>query len=39
MKNYLSIDIVRSLVAGIGIVLSIPITSFIAIKILKGGRK
>lgn len=39
MKNYLSIDIVRSLVAGIGIALSIPITSFIAIKILKGGRK
>lgn len=36
MHNYLSIDIVRSLVAGIGIVLCIPITSLIAIKILKG---
>lgn len=39
MKNYLSIDIVRSLVAGIGIVLSIPITSIISIKILKGGQQ
>ncbi len=39
MKNYLSIDIVRSLVAGIGIVLAIPITSFISIKLLKGAKK
>lgn len=39
LKNYLSIDIVRSLVAGIGIVLAIPITSYISIKLLKGVRK
>jgi uncharacterized membrane protein len=39
IQNYLSIDIVRSLVAGIGIVLAIPITSFISIKILKGAKK
>ena len=38
LHNYLSIDIVRSLVAGIGIVLTIPITSIIAIHILKGGK-
>lgn len=38
MKNYLSIDIVRSLVAGIGIVLAIPITSFIAISMFKGRK-
>lgn len=39
MKDYLSIDIVRSLVAGIGIVLAIPITSYISIKLLKGVKK
>lgn len=39
MKNYLSIDIVRSLVAGIGIVLTIPITSLIAVYILRGAEK
>lgn len=35
MNNYLSIDIVRSLVAGIGIVLAIPITSIISIRLLR----
>lgn len=39
LHSYLSIDIVRSLVAGIGIVLAIPVTSIIAIHMLKGGRK
>ena len=38
LHNYLSIDIVRSLVAGIGIVLTIPITSIIAVHMLKGGK-
>ena len=38
LHSYLSIDIVRSLVAGIGIVLTIPVTSIIAVHILKGGK-
>lgn len=38
LHNYLSIDIVRSLVAGIGIVLAIPVTSIIAVHMLKGGK-
>ena len=38
LHSYLSIDIVRSLVAGIGIVLAIPVTSIIAVHILKGGK-
>ncbi|MBE6161192.1 MAG: YibE/F family protein [Firmicutes bacterium] len=39
LHSYLSIDIVRSLVAGIGIVLAIPITSIISVHMLKGGKK
>lgn len=39
MNDYLTVDIVRSLVAGIGIVLAIPITSFISILLLNGRKK